>query len=225
MGLACSNDGEGERPVALVDDEEILFVGRRAARDEQVTFLPGELSHREGGLDPSAGSVAAPQSVRATDKRQAKAAIARLVQSLVKGRGISVSSAGGGTRWCTAQLDKDLTQLTLKGGRKGDQVIPLESVVEVADDSAPGAARYSFGKCAVRLRLDSRKEVLVMQLDSREECETFITCIRACAKHQRKIMSEQNREVQTEIGSVLSVPSTILRTVGDLKGQEGPVRS
>jgi len=169
----------------LVDHDEIIFIGRRAARD-QVDVHPAELSQWMNG---TGGSSAESPHSNNTARHEVKASISRLVRSLVKGRSVTVSSVAEGTTFCLASLDRGLTKLTLSRRGVGDtpgrsrlRTIPLESVVEIVTDTVPGAARYSFGKCSVILRIAPKQEVLFLQLDSREECDTFVTCIGACCK-------------------------------------------
>jgi len=210
-----------------VDDEEILFIGRRAAQDE-VIFRPSEVSAAQGQSSkrderPSTGATSeVPDKEEALDpkaRHQAKEAIAQLVRSLVKGRDVVVSTAGGGTLECTAVLDKGLTTLSFRRRASVLTVrkIPLENVLEVVTDSVPGAERYGFGRGAVvRLRLDSNKNnSLSIELGTQEDCDSFVSCIRACAKHQRSITLPRHsaQGLQEDEADLPSVPSTVVRTV------------
>merc|ERR1712113_941785 len=101
-------------------------------------------------------------------------------------------------------------------------------VAEIAVDTAPGAARYSFGKCRVRMRIENKPEVMFVQLGSRQECDAFASCIGACAKHQKLALISTACPTDGKIAtgaysdvaenSLLSVPSTLLRMVSQLQG-------
>merc|ERR1711972_250308 len=81
---------------------------------------------------------------------------------------------------------------------------------------------HPFGNCFVRLRLNIRKgksssnSVLAVQIGTPAECDTFVACIRACAKHQRAALMVSRQEQPFDEASGLSVPSTVLRAVGSM---------
>merc|ERR1712187_413231 len=81
---------------------------------------------------------------------------------------------------------------------------------------------HPFGNCFVRLRLNIRKgksssnTMLAVQIGTPAECDTFVACIRACAKHQRAALMASREEQPFDEASGLSVPSTVLRAVGSM---------
>eukprot|EP00812_Abedinium_dasypus_P011008 NODE_4592_length_658_cov_311.893864.p1 GENE.NODE_4592_length_658_cov_311.893864~~NODE_4592_length_658_cov_311.893864.p1 ORF type:complete len:153 (+),score=40.81 NODE_4592_length_658_cov_311.893864:47-505(+) len=79
--------------------------------------------------------------------------------------------------------------------------VPLSAVVEADLEGEAGAARYPFGKCSVRLRVQqgsSMKQcILILQLDTRPESDAFVTLVRAAAKHLRA----ENRRKKAESAS------------------------
>lgn len=208
----CATSGS-----SVVDDEEILFIGRNVAQDV-VHFTQGD----------SVASVATREEIFGTERahEQAKTAIADLVRSLIKGHKVAISSASGGTVDCTAYIDAGLTQLTFKRGNVLSlRKVALESVAEVSAETVPGADRYRFGYSSVRLQLAGRGESLVIQLGSREDCDIFVIFIRACVRHLHTVAAKvkvaataKPTSAEAEPGSAVSVPSTVVRTVAMLKG-------
>mmetsp|Transcript_23703 Transcript_23703/g.60296 ORF Transcript_23703/g.60296 Transcript_23703/m.60296 type:complete len:306 (+) Transcript_23703:55-972(+) len=217
MGTLCSSGGGGAAGGggALVDDEEILFVGRRAA-EGQVSLRRGvggggvgcgtlaeaaaaaaaeaADSDEPGGEPADSGDALAFVRVTTTtvdrERQRAKAAVAELIRSLVKGRSVVVSGVEVGTQDCMAMLDRELTHLTLSDKVSGKVLlqIPLGAVIQVSPEAHPGAARYPFGECSARMLLERRGDV-VLQLDSREECDAFVSSVRACSRHLRSLSS------------------------------------
>eukprot|EP00445_Apocalathium_hangoei_P039474 CAMPEP_0203954128 /NCGR_PEP_ID=MMETSP0359-20131031/87303_1 /ASSEMBLY_ACC=CAM_ASM_000338 /TAXON_ID=268821 /ORGANISM="Scrippsiella Hangoei, Strain SHTV-5" /LENGTH=307 /DNA_ID=CAMNT_0050887649 /DNA_START=19 /DNA_END=942 /DNA_ORIENTATION=+ len=277
MGTLCSSGGGGAAGGggALVDDEEILFVGRRAA-EGQVSLRRGgggggigcgplaeaaaaaaaaeAADSDEPGGEPADSGDALDAFVRVTttnvdrERQRAKAAVAELIRSLVKGCSVFVSGVEVGTQDCMAMLDRELTHLTLSDKVSGKVLlqIPLGAVFQVSPEMHPGAARYPFGECSARMLLERRGDV-VLQLDSREECDAFVSSVRACSRHLRSVSSapSSTRASSSSASSVVSstpdpagqpllqqllpfrepdeesVPSTVVRALGAMRDPLG----
>mmetsp|Transcript_38915 Transcript_38915/g.70199 ORF Transcript_38915/g.70199 Transcript_38915/m.70199 type:complete len:276 (+) Transcript_38915:35-862(+) len=212
MGSCSSRDD-------LVDDEEILLAGRRSESQGLARDWPEVQPDPEGKPDPTEARPSEVPSEADSPMQMNKDAIKKLVQALVRGLALDVSSSSIAMQRCLAKVDRDLTHLSLQDAKDTGSVkiIPLLRLVEVSRVLPPGG-RYLFGdKFSVRLRLGPHgrqgPEALTLSLRTAEESAAFVACISASARHLQGQAAWERKPAMDEE----SVPSTLLRTVEALR--------
>jgi len=225
--------------IPSIDDDEILFIGKQAAQYEKVSFEDLEqhgsslMPTRSPGIPngPIQEEPFAPCKKAPKDSRRAKLALAWLVRSLVMGRDVVLFSTNGSTIECVASLNKELTVLTIKRAQptaislrvpldsdlpgQCTTDIPLEDIIDVTTEARPSRSPASPCKSCIRIRIKDRAKALAMQFGSKDECETFVACIRACAKQRRGNVEDAENDAGD--GSSWSGSSSMVRSVNFLR--------